>query len=266
MLRLIVCGIFGRMGTALQDLVRESEDVSIVAGVYNKARDNISSYEKVKKNPDFPTFPTIMEVESKADCVISFLPPTALDESMALLEYCTGKKLPAVICTTGLSRDFTIEMNKASKETAILYAANLSFGVNLVTEMLDWFSEKLLKEGFDAEIIEAHHGKKIDAPSGTALQFADTINNRMLGEMNYVYDRSKKHEKRTKDEIGIHSVRGGGINGDHKIIFAGEHEVMEISLRVLSRKAFVKGAMRAASFLQLKPPGMYNVKDLIYRG
>ena len=260
MLKLIVCGICGRMGTALLDLVRESEDFSIVAGVDNNAGVNSKEFTQ---NPVLPVFPTIEKVCIDADCVISFMPPTATYENMALLEYCIKTKLPVVIGTTGLSGDFLHEMEKASESTAVLYSSNMSYGVNLVLEIVSRFSGNLIGEGFHVEIVEAHHGRKIDAPSGTALKLADTINKTVDIPMGYVYDRSKTSEARRDDEIGIQSLRGGGIFGEHKIVFAGEHEVVEVSHRALSRQVFASGALKAAKFLKGKTPGMYYMKDLM---
>ena len=266
MVRLIVCGVFGRMGKAVQELVLKTENVRIVAGVVNKETYTLAGSDdspQCKTSPGFPIYTSIDEINTHADCVVSFLPPTALDANQKILSHCAKLKLPVIICTTGLPDDFIGEMNKASEETAVLYSANVSYGMNLVSEILERYSESLLNEGFDAEIIEAHHGRKIDAPSGTALKHANTITKAVEGNMELVYDRSKRHEKRKKNEIGIHTIRGGGIFGDHKIVFASEYEVIEISHRAINRQVFAKGAIKAAMFLSGKPPGMYTMKDII---
>ena len=251
-MRLIVCGVLGRMGKATQELVDAAEGISIVAGVDFSA-----------ESVDFALYKTIAECETEADCVISFLPPTAIDENMALLDYCAKHKLPAVICTTGLCEQVMSRINEASQNTAILHSANMSYGINLINDVLEKVSKNLFDAGFDIEIVEKHHSGKIDSPSGTANMLANTINSSLGGKLDIVYDRSRVHKKRGENEMGVFALRGGGICGDHSIMFASATEVIELSHSALSRAVFANGAIKAAKFLLGKQPGLYTMKNLI---
>ena len=251
-MRLIVCGVLGRMGKVTLEIVDATKGMSIAAGV--------DSYEKPTH---FPLYKTISDCETEADCVISFLPPTASNENMALMDYCAKKQLPVVICTTGLGERVIEKINEASQKTAVLHSANMSFGINLICSVLEKISKSLYEAGFDIEIVEKHHGGKIDSPSGTANMLANTINSSLGGKMDIVYDRSREHKKRGQNELGVFALRGGGICGDHSIMFASSTEVIELSHSALSRNVFADGAIKAAEFLMGKKPGLYTMKDLI---
>ena len=250
MTKVIMHGCNGKMGQVIAGLIKEEEDITLVAGV--------DPYTGVE-NP-FPVFKDIKECNVEADVIIDFAHAAAVD---GLLDYCIAKKVPCVLCTTGLSEESLEKVKEASGHVAILKSANMSLGVNTLLKILKEAANVLVPAGFDIEIVEKHHNLKIDAPSGTALALADSINEEFNNEYEYVYDRSQKREKRDKKEIGIMAVRGGTIVGDHDIIFAGTDEVITFSHTAYSKAIFGKGAVQAAKFLAGKPAGMYNMSHVI---
>lgn len=171
--------------------------------------------------------------------------------------------MPCVLCTTGLSREQLELTEETSKKAAILRSANMSLGINLMLKLLKKAADVLAPAGFDVEIVEKHHNLKLDAPSGTALALADSINEELGNEYEYVFDRSGRREKRPRKEIGISAVRGGTIVGDHDVIFAGADEVITFSHTAYSKAVFGKGAIQAAKFLAGKPAGMYDMSNVI---
>ena len=192
--------------------------------------------------------------------MIDFSNAAAVDH---LLDFCGEKGMPVVLCTTGLSEEQLNKMKEASEKTAVLKSANMSLGVNLLLKLLQDASKVLAPAGFDIEIVEKHHNQKVDAPSGTALALADSINEALDNEYVYNYDRSQVRAKRDKKEIGIAAVRGGTIVGEHEVIFAGEDEVIEFKHTAHSKAVFGKGAVEAAKFLKGKPAGLYGMGDVI---
>lgn len=250
MIRVIMHGCNGRMGQVISGLISADADLEMVAG--------IDAYDD-GHNP-YPVFSEIDKCDVEADCIIDFSAATAVDK---LLDYCLNKKVPCVLCTTGLSEAQLARVAEVSKEVAILKSANMSLGINLLIKMLKEATSVLAPAGYDIEIVEKHHNQKLDAPSGTALALADSINEELNGEYEYVYDRSTRREKRPVKEIGISAVRGGTIVGDHDVIFAGMDEVITFSHTAYSRAVFGKGAVQAAKFLAGKPAGMYSMADVI---
>lgn len=250
MVRIIMHGCNGKMGQVISGLVREDPEAEIVAGV--DMSDHITN--------SYPVFKSIRDCNVEADVVIDFSTASAVD---GLLDDCAEKKLPVVICTTGLSPEQLAHVKSASAKTAILKSANMSLGINLLMKLLKEAASTLAPAGFDIEIVEKHHNQKVDAPSGTALALADAINEKMNQEYEYVYDRSQVRQKRSNKEIGISAVRGGTIVGDHDVIFAGADEVITFSHRAYSKAVFGKGAVQAAKFLAGKPAGMYDMSDVI---
>ena len=250
MTKVIMHGCNGKMGQMITNIIAAEEDIEIVAGV--DASDHIRN--------TYPVFAGIAQCNVAADVVIDFCAAAAVD---ALLDYCVEKQIPCVLCTTGLSEAQNAHVTEASKKVAVLKSANMSLGVNMLLKLLKSAAQVLVPAGFDIEIVEKHHNLKVDAPSGTALALADTINEEFDNSYEYVYDRSQKREKRTDKEIGISAVRGGTIVGDHDIIFAGEDEVITLSHRAYSKALFAKGAVQAAKFLKGKPAGKYDMKDVI---
>lgn len=250
MTRVIMHGCNGKMGQTISTLIAADDEIEIVAGV--DARDE-------GKNP-YPVFPAIGECTVEADAVIDFSVAAAVDD---LLCYCAKKKLPCVLCTTGLSEAQLEKVKETAKQVAVLKSANMSLGINMLLKLLKEAAQILSPAGFDIEIVEKHHNQKLDAPSGTALALADSINEEMGDSFEYVYDRSQVRQKRKAKEIGISAVRGGTIVGDHDVIFAGADEVVTFSHRAYSKAVFGKGAIQAAKFLKGKTAGLYDMADVI---
>ena len=196
----------------------------------------------------------------EADVIIDFSSAKAVDK---LLDYSAKREIPAVVCTTGLSEEQLAHLEETSKKVAILKSANMFLGINTLLKLIQDAAKVLAKAGFDMEIVEKHHNLKVDAPSGTALALADSLNEAMDGEYHYVYDRSQRREQRDSKEIGISAVRGGTIVGEHEVIFAGPDEVIEFKHTAYSKAVFGKGAVEAAKFLAGKPAGKYDMSDVI---
>lgn len=250
MVRIIMNGCNGHMGSVISELIEKDDNIEIVAGI------DIAD----RKIYDYPVYTNVFDCDKEADVMIDFSSPKATD---SVLAYCVEKKLPLVLCTTGLSEQQMDSVRKASEKTAVLRSANMSLGINTLLKLLQDAAKILATAGFDMEIIERHHNLKVDAPSGTALALADSLNEAMHQEYHYVYDRSQKREKREKKEIGISSVRGGTIVGDHEVIFAGPDEVIEFKHTAYSKTVFAKGAIEAAKFLNGKSAGLYNMSHVI---
>jgi 4-hydroxy-tetrahydrodipicolinate reductase len=250
MIKIIMHGCNGKMGQVISGIVAGDTELELVAGI--DTRDD-------GHNP-YPVYTDIADCDVEADCLIDFSAAAAVDK---MLDYCVERGLPCVLCTTGLSDAQLEKINEASKKVAILKSANMSLGVNMLLKILKEAAGILAPAGFDIEIVEKHHNLKVDAPSGTALALADSINEELGNEYEYVYDRSTRREKRPEKEIGISAVRGGTIVGDHDVIFAGNDEVVTFSHRAYSKAVFGNGAVQAAKFLAGKPAGMYDMSDVI---
>ncbi len=248
-MKIIICGCNGKMGKAIAESVKKFENFVVVAGV------DINHSEK----NEFPVFESIEQVNLPADVVIDFSHPSALS---SVLTYSKKNKIPAVICTTGISCEQIEDIKKAAHNVPIFYSRNMSLGINLLLELAK-NATRILGENFDIEIIEKHHNQKIDAPSGTALMIAEEISETLNNNTKYVFDRTQSRLPRSKNEIGIHSVRGGSIPGEHEIIFAGKDETITLSHHAGSRNIFALGALRAAEFIYVQNPGLYSMKDMI---
>lgn len=249
MIRILLNGCNGKMGQIISKICMFQEEMTVVAG--------IDTIEK-PGNP-FPVYISSSQVKEEADVIIDFSHPNALPD---ILEYAVEKSYPIVIATTGHSEDQKQLIEEASQRIPVLLSANMSLGINLILDLVKR-AAKALYGAFDIEIIEKHHNQKIDAPSGTALAIADAINSALPGnEMKYVYDRHSSMQKRTRDEIGIHSIRGGTITGEHTVLFAGNDEMIEIKHTAVSRDLFAEGALKAAVFLYNKAPGFYKMQDI----
>ena len=248
MTNVIMHGCNGRMGQMIAGLCEKDPDITIVAGV--------DTYTE-KKN-DFPVFASISECDVMADAVIDFSNAGAVD---GLLDWCVEKGVPVVLCSTGLSEEQLQKVTTASEKVAVLKSANMSLGINTLMDLLQKAVKVFAPAGFDVEIVEKHHNQKLDAPSGTAIALADSINEAMDGQYEYVYDRSDRRQKRDAKELGISAVRGGTIVGEHEVIFAGEDEVIEFKHTAYSRAVFGKGAVEAAKFLKGKGAGYYTMQD-----
>ncbi len=250
MVRAIMHGCNGKMGQMITSLAKDDKELEIVAG--------IDIYTGIKNT--YPVFETIEKCDVEADVVIDFSNASVVDE---LLDYCEKKQMPVVLCTTGLSEEQIEKTRRLSEKTAVLRSANMSLGINLLLRILKEATQVLAPAGFDIEIVEKHHNLKLDAPSGTALALADSVNKSMDNTYHYVYDRSRARQKRDQKEIGISAVRGGTIVGDHEVIYAGADEVIEFKHTAYSKAVFGKGAIEAAKFLAGKPAGHYDMSDVI---
>ena len=250
MTRAIMNGCNGKMGQCITGICAQDEDIEIVAG--------IDTYDGIKN--DYPVFASLKECTVDADVIIDFSNAKAVD---ALLAYGVEKQIPIVLCTTGLSEQQLADVEKAYEKVAILKSANMSLGINTLMELLKKAAQVFAPAGFDMEIVEKHHNQKLDAPSGTALALADSMNEALGNAYHYTYDRSDRREERDPKEIGISAVRGGNIVGEHEVIFAGTDEVIEFKHTAYSRSVFAKGAVEAAKFLKGKPAGHYDMADVI---
>lgn len=250
MVKIIMHGCNGKMGQVITDIVKNDEGSEIVAGI------DVSNHIQ----NEYPVFASIKDCNVQADVVIDFAAAVAVDD---LLDYCVEKKLPVVLCTTGLSEEQLAKVEEAEKQTAVLKSANMSLGVNMLLRLLQDAVKTLAPAGFDVEIVEKHHNLKLDAPSGTALALADSINEAMDNKYEYVYDRSQVRQRRDAKELGISAVRGGTIVGEHEVIFAGTDEVIEFKHTAYSKAIFAKGAVQAAKFLAGKAAGHYDMRDVI---
>lgn len=250
MIKILMHGCNGKMGRMITELVKNDDGAVIAAGV--------DTYTGIAN--DYPVYESIDQCDTDVDVVIDFSNAGAVD---ALLDYCAEKKIPVVLCTTGLSEEQLEKVRETSEKTAVLKSANMSMGINLLLKLLKDAAKVLGNAGYDIELVERHHNQKLDAPSGTALALADSINEALNGEYHYVYDRSQVRQKRDAKEIGISAVRGGTIVGDHEVIFAGTDEVIEFRHSAYSRNVFAKGAVEAAKFLAGKETGMYDMGDVI---
>ena len=243
-------GCNGKMGQCITGICAQDPDIEIVAG--------IDVYDGIKN--EYPLFPSLSECTVDADVIIDFSNAKAVDD---LLKYGVEKQIPIVLCTTGLSEEQLSKVEKAYEKTAILKSANMSLGINTFMELLKKAALVFAPAGFDMEIVEKHHNQKLDAPSGTAIALADSMNEALDEAYTYKYDRSQERKKRDTYEIGISSVRGGNIVGEHEVIFAGQDEVIEFKHTAYSKAVFAKGAVEAAKFLKGKPAGHYDMADVI---
>jgi len=252
--KIILCGCLGRMGTAISNMVAAAPDMEIVLGV--------DGFYSGESHP-YPVRSSIKDAPVSADVIISYLRPTDSDGTKALLDFSVKNKTPILICTTGLSPEVEAEIANAAKETAIFYSGNMSLGINVLTHILKNVSRLLYESNFDIELVEKHHNKKLDAPSGTALMLVNAIKEAVDSPLQTVTDRSSAFAERAHNEIGVSAVRGGNIIGEHSVIFAGQNETIEITHAAQSRDVFADGTLKAAKFMCGKPPGLYTMQDLI---
>ena len=250
MVKAIMYGCNGKMGQVISGLVKKDPMIEIVAG--------IDTYQGISN--EYPVFASLKECDVEAEVVIDFSNASAVDE---LLDVCAERNLPVVLCTTGLSEEQLQKVEVAGTKVAVLRSANMSLGINLLMKLLKEAASVLAPAGFDIELVEKHHNQKVDAPSGTAIALADSVNEALDNAYTYTYDRSQERKKREKNEIGIVAVRGGTIVGEHDVIFAGADEVITFQHTAYSKAVFGKGAIEAAKYLAGKPAGMYDMSDVI---
>ncbi len=247
MTKIILSGCLGRMGKAITEIVKNTDDAEIVCG-----------FDIVSGECSYPIYNGYENVDVDADVIIDFSHPSNFT---SVLNFARQKKLPIVLATTGLSEEQKQEMKESSKEIPVFFSANMSLGINLLIKLAQ-MATKVLEKDFDIEIVEKHHNKKLDAPSGTALAIADAIDEVMTDGANYVYERQSVRKQREKKDIGIHAIRGGTIVGEHDVIFAGPDEVITLSHHASSREVFAQGAVKAGMFIKDKPAGFYTMNDL----
>ncbi len=251
MTEIILCGASGKMGKAVTDCAENTENCEIIAGI-----------DAVGSNRGYEIFKDFKELGKsgkKGSVIIDFSRPEMLD---GMLEYAAQNSVPVVIATTGFSERQIQKIHDASKKVPIFFSFNMSLGINLLSALVKK-AACALGESFDIEIVEMHHNQKVDAPSGTALMLADEINHTLSDSMVYEYDRHSKRAKRKKNEIGIHSVRGGTIVGEHEVIFAGNDEVITLKHEAYSKNVFAVGALNAARFIDGAQPGLYDMSNII---
>ena len=249
MTKILLVGINGKMGQVICRMAQDNQAVTISCGV------DINT----KENNGVPVYDSLSNVKEDADVIIDFSHPSSLAGTLA---YAKENNKPVVIATTGLDNEQIALLKETSKSVPVFFSANMSLGINLLIQLAKK-AATLLYQNFDIEIIEKHHNQKIDAPSGTALAIADAINESLPSQNDYVYDRHSSRKKRSKNEIGLHAVRGGTIVGEHEVIFAGNDEIIEIKHTAMSKEIFAVGAIRAAQFICGKDAGMYDMNNLI---
>ena len=250
MVKIMMHGCNGVMGQVISKIVEETEGAVMACGV-----DRVDDGHN-----DYPVFTDINACDVEVDAIIDFSAAPAVD---GLLDFAVERQIPVVLCTTGLSDEQLERVHEASKKTAVLRSANMSLGVNTLFKVLKSMTKLLADAGFDIDIVEKHHRRKLDAPSGTAIALAEAVNEPLNNEYEFVYDRSQRREQRDDKEIGISAVRGGTIVGEHDVIFAGDDEVITFQHTAYSNKLFAKGAIQAAKFLKGKEPGWYQMSDVI---
>lgn len=246
MLKVLINGINGRMGKEVLKAINNSNDFEICCGV-----------DKIPSNISFPIYSDTKLIKESPDVIIDFSIPEA---TIKILDYAKAHSIPVVIATTGFSNNELELIKNYSKYIPIFKSGNMSYEINLLSNIIAKLAIQLSNS--DIEIIETHHRNKIDSPSGTALMLADSINEAYNNEMNYKYNRHDKRKIRPKNEIGIHSIRGGTEIGKHTVMFLGENESLEITHTVTSRNIFANGALKAAKFLIKQKNGLYDMKNL----
>ncbi len=249
MLHILLCGCFGKMGKMVTELLHERHDITLIG------LDKVNQERALQ----FPVFHSFDEMNIDSDVIIDFS-----HHSMAfpVLEYVERTKTPAVLCTTGLDETVHARMREVANSVPILHSGNMSVGINLLLKLVK-LAASALAENFDIELVERHHNRKVDSPSGTAFMIANAINEALNNSKTFVHGRHGLDTPRKKEEIGIHAVRGGTIVGEHSVIFAGTDEVIEINHRSNSRRIFGMGAVKAAEFLVKQPPGLYSMNDVL---
>jgi len=250
MLNILLSGCNGKLSRAVIEYCETQRDARVVAGIdHAPARGPLS----------FPVFPNAAELDGvKPDMVLDCSHPSLLP---SLLEFCIRENLPAVLATTGYGEGEFAMIAQAAMRIPVFQSGNMSLGILLLKQLAKQ-AAKVLGESFDIEIVESHHNQKIDAPSGTAYILADAVNEGLASPRDYAYERQSKREARPEHEIGMHSIRGGTITGEHTVIFAGFDEVVELTHRAYSKRIFAAGCLAAARWLADKPAGRYSMDDM----
>lgn len=248
MIKILLNGCNGKMGQEVINTVKNDETSEIICGV---DRNDTADYI-------FPVYTNTEDIKEKPDVIIDFSVPKA---TMNIVNYAKENNLPIVIATTGLSQEENNYINECANYIPIFKSANMSYDINLMKKIVGEVAKAL--NGADIEIIETHHNRKVDSPSGTALLLADAINKELNNSKEYTFDRFSKREKRNKNEIGFSSIRGGNIVGEHTVSFFGENETFEITHKAYSRGVFAEGAVKGAKYILDKKPGIYSMEDIV---
>lgn len=248
MVKVLINGCNGRMGQVLAKEIDRFSNLLLVGGF--DITDNGSN--------TFPVYTNLNDIKEKPHVIVDFSVPVA---TLNILKYAVNSKIPMVIATTGFTDDQLETINEASKTIPIFKSSNMSYDINLMKKVVAEVAKAL--KGTDIEIIETHHNKKIDAPSGTAITLADSINSALGNNMEYIFNRHDIHEKRKPNEIGFSSIRGGNIVGEHSVQFYGAHETFEIKHTSYSRDVFAEGALKACEFIVNKTPHLYGMDDMV---
>ncbi len=249
MTNIAICGANGKMGKVIASIIADRNDCKTIAGIDI----NTEAYS------DFPIYSAPQLMKEKPDVIIDFSHPSVLE---SVLNYCLSTGTAVVFATTGYNEEQISKIKKAAEQIPVFFTFNLSLGINLLIKLAKTAAE-LLGEQFDIEIVEKHHNQKIDAPSGTAIMLANAVNETLDNKYNYIYDRHSQRKKREKSEIGIHSIRGGTIVGEHDVIFAGRDEIITLSHSATSKEVFGVGSVKAAVFLNGKSAGLYDMAALV---
>ena len=249
MLEVLVNGCNGKMGQVVCDLIEQNENLVLKAGFDKNITGEFA----------FPVFDKIEDIKEKPDVIIDFSIPIA---TLNILEYASKNNVPIVIATTGFTKEQEEKIEEYSKIIPIFKSANMSFDIMIMKKLISWLAP--LMKDTDIEIIETHHNRKIDSPSGTAQMLADSINSALGNTLHCEYNRHDKHEKRDKNEIGMSSIRGGNIVGEHTVQFIGDFETFEIKHTSYSRNVFAEGSLKAASFIVNQKPGLYCMEDMAH--
>ncbi|MDP3387308.1 MAG: 4-hydroxy-tetrahydrodipicolinate reductase [Eubacteriales bacterium] len=247
-LNILLVGCNGAMGRTITSIATDNDRFNISAGV-----------DRISAHATYPIYQDFNDIKEPIDVIVDFSSKELL---APILAFAIERKLPVVLCTTGYDDADYKAIEEAAEKTAIFNSANMSYGVNVVLKLLQQ-ATRLMSDGYDIEIIEKHHNLKKDAPSGTARMMIRGINHSLEKERSCVYGRSGNETKRQADEIGIHSIRGGTISGDHSVIFAGKDEVIEINHSALSKRVFAEGALKAAIYLTGRKAGLYDMNSMI---
>ncbi len=248
MVNIVLCGALGKMGRVLANIIAARDDCRVCAGI-----------DIGEGAADFPIVKKPQELAEKPDVIIDFSHPSVLSD---LLEYCLTNNVALVAATTGYTDEDIAKIKSAAEQIPVFFTWNMSLGINLLSTLAKT-AAKILGGQFDIEIVEKHHNQKLDAPSGTALMLANAINEVLDEPKSYIYDRHSQRKKRSENEIGIHSIRGGTIVGEHEIIFAGRDEVITLSHQAASKEVFAVGAVNAAVYLSKMGAGIYDMSDLM---
>lgn len=249
MIKIIICGILGKMGTKLMEACFEDKNIEVVAGV--DVEDGVLA--------NIPIYKSFTACKQQADAVIDFSNPVLAPQ---IVDYCRSTQTALVMCTTGHSDAQSAMIRKLSDDVAVFRSANMSLGIALLKSLAKK-AASVLHNDFDIEIVERHHNRKLDSPSGTAMMLAGEINSALGGQYDYIYDRHDMRQKRDKKEIGIHAIRGGTIVGDHEVIFAGNDEIITLSHSATSRTVLAMGAINAVRFIVKQPAGLYDMDSIM---